>query len=78
MSASAPVGDAQHPFGPYIEGDLPANPLTGRATVRVLDPHAPLPDWTDGRFGWIYDPRSGRLWLDLPGRLGQPDVRYLR
>jgi hypothetical protein len=71
-----PLPDAEHPYGPYLQGGLPANPATGLTTVRILDPRAPLPAWTDGRDGWVYDPREGLLWLDLPGRLGAHDVGY--
>jgi hypothetical protein len=68
--------EAAYPFGPYIGGGLPANPVTGLSTVRVLDPGAPASVQADGSAGWLYDPRDGRLWLDLPGRLRAQDVGY--
>lgn len=63
-------------LGPYLPGDLPANPLNGLATVRVLGLEEPWPLTADDRTGWIYDPRSGLIRLNSQGRLEANDVRY--
>jgi len=51
-------------FGPYLER-VPVNPVNGRATIRleVQPGSGPLARGADG---WIYDPRTGRVFADLP------------
>jgi hypothetical protein len=73
-SGSEPGTD--HPLGPYLEGGPPVNPLNGLSTVRVLEPGEPWPLAADDGTGWIYDPRSGLLKLNSPGRPAGSEVRY--
>ncbi|MFQ5749754.1 MAG: hypothetical protein ACE5H3_09890 [Planctomycetota bacterium] len=51
-------------FGPYL-ARIPVNPVNGLATIRleVQPGSGPL---ARGTAGWIYDPRTGRVFADLP------------
>jgi len=62
------VGDAAggRYYGPYLEG-VPTNPRNGLATIRVAPLVADRPE-PDGSAGWIYLPRTGAVYPDLPWR----------
>jgi type II secretory pathway pseudopilin PulG len=64
------------PFGPYLRGDLPASPVNGERSVRVLRRGEPWPLSAEGTHGWIYDPWTGLLRLDADGRVPVLGVRY--
>ena len=52
-------------FGPYLES-VPGNPLNHRSDIRV-DYSSESPVFT-GQAGWVYQPKTGTLWADLPGQ----------
>ena len=56
-----------YPYGPYLYGDLPANPVNGLTTVRFASAESP----TDGSAGWIIDPRDGQVRADIAGETEQ-------
>jgi len=66
----SPAGlpDEAHPFGPYIDGGLPAQPLSGLNVVKLDDGMAgTTPTPTEGNAGgWIYRPLTGEIWIDHP------------
>jgi prepilin-type N-terminal cleavage/methylation domain-containing protein len=66
---SAPDG----PFGPYIRGDFPNNPVDGSSAVIVV---RRLPDRPTGAGGWIYATRTGELRANLAGPPDDPDNAY--
>ncbi|MGB5472530.1 MAG: prepilin-type N-terminal cleavage/methylation domain-containing protein [Gammaproteobacteria bacterium] len=58
-------GVVEFPFGPYIKGDVPANPVTGIATIAIettgnLAMTAPAATSQ----GWRYDTTSGKFIAD--------------
>lgn len=59
------------PFGPYLP-ELPENPLAKSSAVKPItsDP-ADEEDLTPGGGGWLYNARTGNIWLDYPGYLAQ-------
>lgn len=52
-------------FGPYLE-TIPANPVNGLSTVRVM-PHGFDEPVLNGSSGWVYLPGTGEIFADLPG-----------
>ncbi|MCG8586318.1 MAG: type II secretion system GspH family protein [Pirellulales bacterium] len=57
------TADPSYPYSPYIVGDLPANPFTGKNTVVAPATNPPTAadiDATDG--GWLYDASTGEVW----------------
>lgn len=68
--------DDLHPFGPYLECGLPANPINGLSTVRALDEDAAWPIAPDGTSGWIYRPSTGEIRANSPGLVPGTEVRY--
>lgn len=59
-TAGTPGDD--YPFGPYLDGDLPANPLNGLNTVVAGTGSA-----GSDSYGWQYDVATGRIWGDHDG-----------
>jgi type II secretory pathway pseudopilin PulG len=57
----------EHPFGPYFRHGLPANPLTGVATVTLTDTFPPKAP--SGTGGWLYHQETGSIAADTEGRL---------
>ncbi len=52
-----------YPYGPYIEGDLPANPFDGKNAVTSVDLSGAKPTAVSGTAGgWQYDPKTGAIW----------------
>jgi hypothetical protein len=66
----------EHRFGPYLRGGIPANPVNGLATIRVLGEAEAWPLTADDRTGWIYDARSGLLKMNSQGAIEGSRVRY--
>ncbi len=66
---TAPVGTAGYRYGPYLR-EIPANPINGLTTVRVLGAADPLPTDPANTHGWIYHPGSLSFKADC---LGQDD-----
>ncbi|MCA8981300.1 MAG: hypothetical protein KDC14_14815 [Planctomycetes bacterium] len=64
-----PQALGSHPFGPYLTGDIPRNPLNGLTDVRIVNGRE-LSAEVDGRSGWLYDPLADELRLNAPGEWG--------
>ena len=62
ISATGP--DADHPYGPYVDNALPANPFDGKNNVVAsgdLNGTKPIAVvGTEG--GWQYDAKTGAIW----------------
>ena len=57
------AADAAHPYGPYIEGELPPNPFDGKNVVTSVDLGGNKPTAVSGTAGgWQYDPKTGAIW----------------
>ncbi|MDP6539706.1 MAG: hypothetical protein QF903_15605 [Planctomycetota bacterium] len=61
---------------PYLPHGIPINPLNGKSTVWILDGETPMPPIPDGSTGWIYDPRTGEVRCNVPGRVRGRTQRY--
>lgn len=64
-TAEAADGWEDRWLGPYLR-EIPQNPVNGLATIRVAAGGA-LEPVLDGTAGWVYVPRTGRVFADLPG-----------
>jgi len=57
------LGDPNYPFGPYIDGEIPANPFDGKNAVTSVDLGGAKPTAVAGTAGgWQYDPKTGAIW----------------
>ncbi|MBM3957037.1 MAG: type II secretion system protein [Gemmatimonadetes bacterium] len=64
QGAVADTGDSDFRYGPYIE-QMPANPVTGSATIRTTrDPALARPPG-DADGGWWYNEVTGQFYADL-------------
>ena len=68
LHATSAVGlpgepDSRHPFGPYLPGGIPVNPITGRTVVTATDSFPPTAP--SGHGGWLYHQESGQIAPDL-------------
>lgn len=56
---------------------IPANPVNGLNTIRSMPEEVGKPDFR-GRAGWVYVPKTGKIYPDLPGedRNGVPYSSY--
>jgi general secretion pathway protein G len=54
---------ASYPYGPYIS-EMPVNPFTNSATVKVITNDPATAGDVTGTGGWLYNPTSGGIWLD--------------
>jgi len=52
------------PYGPYLPGGVPVNPVTGRSVVIEIEMFPP--ESTTGRGGWLYNQETGQIAPDLP------------
>lgn len=59
--STLPTDEATHPFGPYLPGGIPTNPLNGRDTIYLLADGESVHSIAANEYGWIYDPRTGVL-----------------
>jgi hypothetical protein len=62
-------GGSNFPLGPYFPSGIPANPMTGVATVTAVaefPPKAPT-----GARGWVYHQATGRIAPDVDGYVGR-------
>ena len=73
---SLPQRSASHPYGPYLEGGLPVNPINGLSTLRVLADTERWPAQPDGSTGWIYQQSSGRIAANCAGETDGRGIRY--
>lgn len=55
------------PLGPYLDGQVPENPIDGLASVRVLGEDEDWPELPDDSTGWIYQPRTGEVRANCRG-----------
>ena len=63
-------------LGPYLPRALPANPVNGLASVRVLADDEPWPARSDDTTGWIYRPATGEVRANVRGSVGESGLRY--
>jgi general secretion pathway protein G len=54
---------SKYPYGPYLHGGVPVNPVTGRSIVTATDTFPPTAP--SGNGGWIYHQKTGRIAIDL-------------
>lgn len=60
-AAAAP--DTTHKFGPYLPS-MPLNPISNLDTVKIDSTNDVVPT-ADGTTGWIFQPATGRLSINL-------------
>lgn len=60
---------ARFPFGPYLNGPMPINPITGSSIV-TESPEYPFRS-ASGNGGWLYHPPTGQIAADLPAMLNE-------
>lgn len=53
---------ASFPFGPYLTGGIPPNPLTGVSTITTLAAIPPAAE--SGTDGWLYHEPTGQIYID--------------
>ena len=73
---SSRVWMRRYPFGPYLPDGIPANPLGGLDSLRMVADGEELPTDLDGTTGWIFAPRTGELRASSFGVLPGIAVRY--
>lgn len=49
------------PFGPYLIGQIPVNPMNGSRGIKFVDDISKAVPDGDTEHGWIYSPWSGRI-----------------
>ncbi|MHB8897679.1 MAG: type II secretion system protein [Thermoguttaceae bacterium] len=52
-------------FGPYLDGDIPANPFDNNNKIYVAPANPPTATTTDGK-GWQYHEATGGIWPNNP------------
>ena len=57
-------GTPEFPFGPYIKGDIPDNPVTGDGTIAIVTTGNLAMSGSDPAAGWRYDTTSGKFIAD--------------
>lgn len=67
--ATSATRTATHKFGPYLS-QVPANPMSGLATVEIVAAGVALSTAVDGSHGWIYQPSTGQIIADQTGTDG--------
>lgn len=74
--ADVPAGGViEYPFGPYIKGDLPDNPVTSDGTIAVVTTGNLAMVGAGAGGGWRYDTTSGKFIADDTNTDGN-GVRY--
>jgi prepilin-type N-terminal cleavage/methylation domain-containing protein len=58
--------DAAHPYGPYLK-TIPVQPISNSALVRNAAGTTTPTLWPAPGRGWLYQPATGRLWVDHDG-----------
>ena len=66
---TAPAAFTGYAFGPYLPEGLPANPLNGLASTRLLADGERFSAEADGSTGWVFQPASGELRANARGAL---------
>lgn len=54
---------SKYPYGPYLHGGVPVNPVTGCSIVTLTDTFPPAAP--SGNGGWIYHQQTGQIAIDL-------------
>jgi prepilin-type N-terminal cleavage/methylation domain-containing protein len=63
--ADVPAGGAvEYPFGPYLKGDIPNNPVTNVGTITVVTSGDLEMTGSGADGGWRYDTTSGKFIAD--------------
>lgn len=70
-------GRLERALGPYRRDGVPANPVNGLTSVRLLRADEPFPDDGDGLTGWLYRPSTGEIRANLAGRAFESAPRYV-
>jgi len=65
--ATAAPGTSGFGFGPYIRERLPANPVNGLSSVKVMADADAFPAAADDGSGWVYQPSTGRIRANSTG-----------
>ena len=60
----ATIGTSGFPYGPYLS-EMPKNPLNGNDTLYVVDNSSSFPATSPGNFGWIYQPVTKTIRINL-------------
>lgn len=63
----APLPSEEYRFGPYLR-ELPENPFNRLRTVRVVGPGDVSINPGAGTHGWVYQPATGDIAADTPGK----------
>jgi len=63
--ARGQIGPAggKFPYGPYLRGGVPVNPITERSIITAAE--AWPPEAPSGNGGWLYHQPTGRIAIDL-------------
>jgi prepilin-type N-terminal cleavage/methylation domain-containing protein len=64
--ATAAINTPGYPYGPYMR-EIPANPLNGKSSVRVIQASEALPNSPADQYGWIYQPSTMTFKSDCLG-----------
>jgi hypothetical protein len=66
--AVSPTGlpTAEHRYGPYRLGPMPAQPFSGSITVRAVSGTGTPAATPAPGGGWIYRASTGEIWVDHP------------
>lgn len=64
-SSGAAGTTAAFPFGPYCS-EIPVNPLTDSAMIRIASSNPPTAASGAVDAGWLYYPGTGGIWIDDP------------
>jgi type II secretion system protein G len=54
---------ASYPYGPYLK-QIPVNPYTNSATVKVITNDPAQAGDVSGSGGWLYNTTTGGIWID--------------
>ncbi len=65
---SATLDRTNYPLGPYLRRGLPLNPMNGKSTLNVIHSGENWPGAGDDGYGWVFDPKTGRM---APGCSGK-------
>lgn len=67
VSGATGTPGSSFPYGPYLVNGVPANPITGVATVTATATNPPTAP--SGTGGWLYHAGTGMIWADSAGYL---------
>lgn len=70
------VGMSGFPNRPCFDAGVPANPINGLSTLRVLGPSDAFAATADGATGWVYKPSTGEIRLNAQGTVAVTGLPY--